>query len=397
MDNCSNATLYPGNPWWPRKFCAKLSNNIDKMRPFCGTFAAPPDPRLTPVSGLIRQYLVDGCDPFVVPTHGKASPPQASAGDVEPAEALPEMRCFNAASDAKADIGSPPRRYLPIELLRERDATVFRGQDDVRTFQSSGTTDQQRRSQSHFSTAGLELYRAASVATFFHVLGRVAATPTPQTLMGLSLVPPPGVWPDSSLAQMVAWLGERAPVAYCDESSFAAALAKAGTAPLWVFGTAFHLLNLIDAGAARRLPAGSFVIETGGTKGKAREVSRAELYREISAAFAVPQSAIVSEYGMCELASQAYDWVEPGATTATRRFRFPAWVRPLVFTAPKRAATAGEGFSRSTTRSVSIIPGRCARKISRRSPPTAALFCAAACRQRRSKVARCAPKPSLCP
>ncbi len=58
------------------------------------------------------------------------------------------------------------------------------------------------------------------------------------------------------------------------------------------------------------MPEGSIVIETGGTKGKTRSVTREELYTLISNCFSVDRNHIVSEYGMCELASQAYDFVE---------------------------------------------------------------------------------------
>ena len=86
------------------------------------------------------------------------------------------------------------------------------------------------------------------------------------------------------------------------------------------------------------LPPRSRVLETGGYKGRSREVSRSELYAAITRGLGVPASHIVSEYGMSELGSQAYDHVVPDAPvpappddaavpTPPRHFRFPRWAR----------------------------------------------------------------------
>lgn len=69
-----------------------------------------------------------------------------------------------------------------------------------------------------------------------------------------------------------------------------------------LLGVSFALLDL-----AGRFPAdlsGITVMETGGMKGRRRELTRSELHQTLRAAFQVP--AIHSEYGMTELFSQAY-------------------------------------------------------------------------------------------
>lgn len=151
---------------------------------------------------------------------------------------------------------------------------------------------------------------------------------------GVSLIPDIGEWPESSLAQMVAWIGELMPVAYATAATLADVLKKIGDGPVFVFGTAFHFVHLIDAGFSARLPAGSLIVETGGTKGKSRQITREDLYAELAKTFAIDESRIVSEYGMCELASQAY-----GRET----LRFPSWVRTSVLTGPATVATKGRG------------------------------------------------------
>jgi hypothetical protein len=180
-----------------------------------------------------------------------------------------------------------------------------------------------------FSAQGLELYRAACLETFFATLRRVTGC-DPLKMRGISMVPPPSEWPDSSLAQMVAWLAEVVPVTYVT----ADAALPPFDEPVWVFGTAFHHVLAIDHGKVTRpLPEGSVVFETGGTKGRTRSVSRDELHTMCAAAYGC---RIVSEYGMCELASQAYDWGDG--------FRFPRWVRIGAVQGIGEVKTTGEGM-----------------------------------------------------
>jgi phenylacetate-coenzyme A ligase PaaK-like adenylate-forming protein len=63
------------------------------------------------------------------------------------------------------------------------------------------------------------------------------------------------------------------------------------------------------------------IIETGGMKGRGREIVRAELHHLLKEKFGVP--AICSEYGMTELLSQAY-------MKAEGTFRCPPWMKVLI-------------------------------------------------------------------
>ena len=102
------------------------------------------------------------------------------------------------------------------------------------------------------------------------------------------------------------------------------ALEKAARArkPVGLLGTAFSFVHLIDAGwAPLRLPKGSFLLETGGFKGRSREVAKPELYRALSALFGIPQRDIWNEYGMTELSSQAY------ARDVAGEHRLPPWAK----------------------------------------------------------------------
>jgi hypothetical protein len=91
-------------------------------------------------------------------------------------------------------------------------------------------------------------------------------------------------------------------------------------------GTAFGFVHFHDflAGRELPLPRGSRLLETGGFKGRSREVPKPELYSQLARTFRVPDRAIWNEYGMSELSSQAYARGTRGLHAT------PPWARVLV-------------------------------------------------------------------
>ncbi len=77
---------------------------------------------------------------------------------------------------------------------------------------------------------------------------------------------------------------------------------KARGSRILLLGVSFALLDLAEQYAPDL--SGVIVMETGGMKGRRRELTRPELHAVLQQAFQVP--AIHSEYGMTELLSQAY-------------------------------------------------------------------------------------------
>jgi hypothetical protein len=97
--------------------------------------------------------------------------------------------------------------------------------------------------------------------------------------------------------------------------------------PVAICGTAFSFVHLIDAWAdlpPLRLPRGSWLLETGGFKGRSREISKTELYAQLARTFSVRDDAIWNEYGMTELSSQTY------ARGRNGLHHTPPWARVLV-------------------------------------------------------------------
>jgi hypothetical protein len=115
--------------------------------------------------------------------------------------------------------------------------------------------------------------------------------------------------------------------------------------PVAILGTAFNFVHLLDSVLERiPLPAGSWVLETGGYKGRSRSMTRGELHGCICESFGIDGDRVVSEYGMCELSSQAYDTslLKPSSAHGNRVFRFPPWARAFVVS-PETGREVAEG------------------------------------------------------
>lgn len=132
----------------------------------------------------------------------------------------------------------------------------------------------------------------------------------------------------------------------------AAESAATAQQPVLVLATAFALLRLLDqlGGAPLPLPRASVVLQTGGFKGRTREISAEDLRQQLSAAFGLDAARVVGEYGMTELTSQLYEptIAESGlaqgrASSAERAYVEPAWLRVTpVHPVTLRAVAEGE-------------------------------------------------------
>ena len=289
--------------------------------------------------------------------------------------------------DALADWRQIPA--VPTAAFKELELTSLAPAGRTTVFHSSGTTE--HRPSRHFHDAeSLAVYEASLLPWFEqHVLPRAGDLQSPSNAVStpdgdckspaqfLCLAPPPAQAPHSSLVHMFATVSHAfgAPgscfvaTAGTDNSwllDFATAhaalrQAEQSAQPLILLGTAFMFVSLLDAleqrGLSLTLPPGSRVMETGGYKGRSRELPKAELHALIASRLGIPRTSIVCEYGMSELSSQAYDrvagdeWqVTSGETSApsrithhaSRSFRFPPWCRALVIS-PESGREVSDG------------------------------------------------------
>jgi hypothetical protein len=225
---------------------------------------------------------------------------------------------------------------VPAGAFKELALRSFPAERERHAFRTSGTATD-GRGVLHLDT--LELYEASLLPTFRRgVLPELRAGARARLRV---LAPAPAEAPDSSLSHMFGValdaLGD-ADSAFdvrggaLDARGLLAALERACAEGVAVAlcGTAFAVVHLLDhlgeRGARLALPAGSRVMETGGFKGRSRELPRAALYGAIEDGLGVPAERIVNQYGMTELGSQFYDSVlwRPGEP---RRKHGPPWVR----------------------------------------------------------------------
>lgn len=215
-------------------------------------------------------------------------------------------------------IGSPAfsidnPSFLPIELFKSH--RVFSASTSSRTFLSSGTASAER-SQHHFSD--LELYSTTSQAHFESLYGSLSS------IRILALLPSYLEQGESSLVFMVDHFMKQtaAGASHFFLSDFAElqrTLLMPFEGTTLLIGVSYALLDF--AATKPTLPEGIIIMETGGMKGRKKELTREELQGILIEQLNV--ASIHSEYGMTELSSQAY-------SQGDGWFKSPAWMRAFV-------------------------------------------------------------------
>jgi hypothetical protein len=227
----------------------------------------------------------------------------------------------------------------PAGAFKELALRSFPAEREAHVFRTSGTATA-ARGELHLDT--LELYEASLLPTFErHVLPDLAPG---ARIPILALAPSRAEAPDSSLSHMfdVVIRARGAPGSgfELDPRRAAARLAEAPE-PLALAGAAFAFVHLLDAlPGDLRLPVGSRIMETGGFKGRAREVSRDELHAALARRLGVSGERVVNQYGMTELGSQFYDSVLRLPGTPRRKLG-PPWARVRILDADGRDVPDG--------------------------------------------------------
>nr|WP_298793440.1 acyl transferase [uncultured Allomuricauda sp.] len=206
--------------------------------------------------------------------------------------------------------------FLPIEFFKSHKViSSIRAPQAV--FESSGTTSE--NTSKHFVT-DLEIYQQSFLKGFTNFYGPV------DDYCILALLPSYLEREGSSLIYMVNDLIQRSK--HSDSGFYLnnlndlnlklIQLQREGTKCLLI-GVSFALLDL-----AEQFPmdlSHTIVMETGGMKGRRRELIREELHSILKTAFHVPK--IHSEYGMTELLSQAY-------SQGDGSFQYPPWTKIII-------------------------------------------------------------------
>lgn len=260
---------------------------------------------------------------------------------------------------------------IPTAAFKELELTSLAPAERSAVFHSSGTTADKPSRHFH-SSDSLALYETSLLGWFQqHVLGdwdrliedeRVGPLDKPGFI---ALTPPAKAVPHSSLVHMFettrrelaardsvfsgrvdsdgAWQLD------LDATLFAIRKSMCANRPVTLLGTAFSFVHLLDHFAANnmryRLAEGSRALETGGYKGRSREMPKADLHALITKHLGIPAERIVCEYGMSELSSQAYvrnACSSPGAIAPnSQALHFPPWARVQLID-PETGAEASE-------------------------------------------------------
>lgn len=239
---------------------------------------------------------------------------------------------------------------VPTDAFKLAHVSAFDLSRAEVVFRTSGTTIGARGAHPMHDVA---TYDAAALAFGRAMLFRGLAGRVPVVVVG----PSASEAPDSSLAHMCALF-----VRSFGESETAEGIhfvrggeldvpglrrrltALSGSRPAVVLATSFALVHLLDALGpdVLALPPGSRVMQTGGFKGKAREVAADSLRQEVARVFAVDERAVVGEYGMTELSSQFWEatLVDQGAMHGV--YVEPPWAR-VVAVDPETLAPVADG------------------------------------------------------
>jgi hypothetical protein len=243
---------------------------------------------------------------------------------------------------------------VPTSAFKGFALACFPEAEAVAEFHTSGTT---RESTGRHYLRTLELYEAAIVPNFAaHLLPDKARMPM------MILMPSPQEAPHSSLSHMMGVVmrefGADGSAYYVERGELLIeklvrdlSEAQQDGQPVFLLGTAFAFVHLFDHLAQQNLKfefsPGSRAMETGGFKGRSREVSKVDLYGLFERFLGIPKARVVNEYGMTELSTQFYDaTMRTGRRTDLKTV--PPWARVLVIdpTSGREAAENEAGLIR---------------------------------------------------
>lgn len=206
--------------------------------------------------------------------------------------------------------------YLPVSFFKTHAITTTTFDPDV-IFESSGTTTS--INSKHY-IKDWQVYETSFLKAFQQFYG------APQNWCMIGLLPAYLERKHSSLVAMVHTLVQQS--RHTDSGFYLyeyqqlhATLQRleAVAQPVLLIGVTFALLDFAEQYPL--LLKHTIIMETGGMKGRRKEITREALHQQLKNAFGISQ--VHAEYGMTELLSQAY-------SSGNGRFYCPPWMQVLV-------------------------------------------------------------------
>ncbi|MBT3560140.1 MAG: acyl transferase [Flavobacteriaceae bacterium] len=203
--------------------------------------------------------------------------------------------------------------FLPIQFFKTHKI-ISSNQPIKKTFYSSGST---KNNLSKHHIIDLKLYEDCFLKIFMNFYG------SPSQYNIIALLPTYLENKNSSLIYMVNKLIEKSENKHSEfyldnykKLKEKLLYLEEGDKKTILFGVSYALLNLIDFYKFKLKK--TIIIETGGMKGKRKELIKSELHQMLKIGFGVKN--INSEYGMTELISQAY-------SIHNEKFKSPPWMK----------------------------------------------------------------------
>ena len=224
---------------------------------------------------------------------------------------------------------------VPINAFKDLDLTCTPPADCERVFMTSGTTRGDVKGR-HYHPS-LLIYDTSMRLNFAQRLMHQKS----KIRMGI-LFPTTEMMPNSSLAHYLelalTHFGTQGSQYFIDPTglniqglaSTLQEIQKSGE-PIALLGASYswvHAMDQLDAlNLTFKLPAASWLLDTGGFKGQSREIEIDHFYSQLSNQFGVPRSHCFNMYGMTELSTQLYD---RGNETTPSVKQGPHWMRTRV-------------------------------------------------------------------
>lgn len=206
--------------------------------------------------------------------------------------------------------------FLPIQFFKTHKILTEKKYEKI--FESSGTTDANQTSK-HF-VHNLAVYHQSAQLNFDQHFGNI------KNFVVLALLPSYLERTQSSLVEMVNYFMQLSNKKendfflynHLDLFQLLNKLEKEKKKTV-LFGVAFALLDFFTEFPMHL--ENTIIIETGGMKGRKKEITKMELHNELKKQSGLNQ--IYSEYGMTELLSQCYTLVDD-------KFTSPHWMKILI-------------------------------------------------------------------
>ncbi|MFB5660259.1 long-chain fatty acid--CoA ligase [Alteribacillus sp. HJP-4] len=226
---------------------------------------------------------------------------------------------------------------IPIQAFKEAPLLCSADEEIERTFMTSGTTNPNKRGKN--GQRDLEIYDLSTKVHF-----KKSMLPDVSKMKMILLFPEENELPNSSLAHYLHVIKETfgaedseyvVSADGFDKERLSMLLKKSEEKdePVFILGATFSIIAYLDEcvenGISYRLPAGSRIMDTGGSKGYSREIEPLELKKRLSRLFSIPEHACGNMYGMTELSSQIYDQtLRLGGRKGLKRP--PHWLKTII-------------------------------------------------------------------